>query len=44
MADGLNMYTNDSPVVWPSGSTKIPKDVPNILEGKTLRIATILVR
>lgn len=41
-AEGLNMYTNDSPVVWPSGSTKIPKDVPNILEGKTLKIATIL--
>ena len=40
---GLQMYKNKTPV-WPSNNTKVPKDVPNILKGKTLKIATIKVR
>lgn len=39
----LEMFKNETPV-WSSGSTKKPVDVPNILKGKTLIIATILVR
>ncbi len=41
--DQLEMFKNKTPV-WSSGSTEIPIDIPNILKGKTLRIATILVR
>lgn len=37
------MFKNETPV-WSSGDTKIPTDIPNILKGKTLKIATILVR
>lgn len=36
----LEMFKNEIPV-WSSGSTKIPFDIPNILKGKTLTIATI---
>jgi len=39
----IDMFKNETPV-WPSGSKKIPLDIPNILKGKTLNIATILVR
>ncbi|XP_078376048.1 glutamate receptor ionotropic, kainate 2-like isoform X2 [Oculina patagonica] len=39
--DQLEMFKNKTPV-WSSGSTEIPIDIPNILKGKTLRIATIL--
>ena len=38
------MNLNETPIVWPSGSNKTPTDIPNILEGKLLRIATIVVR
>ena len=36
------MFENEKPI-WPSNSSDIPLDIPNILKGKTLRIATILV-
>ena len=39
----LEMFKNKTPV-WSSGSTTTPIDIPNILVGKTLKIATILVR
>lgn len=39
---GLQMNLNETPIVWPSGSNKTPTDIPNILEGKLLRIATIV--
>ena len=39
---GLHMFENEKPI-WPSNSSDIPLDIPNILKGKTLRIATILV-
>ena len=39
----IEMFKNEIPV-WSSGSTEIPLDIPNILKGKTLTIATIEVR
>jgi len=38
---GLQMFKNKTPV-WPSGSSKIPKDIPNILKGETLTVTAIL--
>jgi len=37
----IDMFKNETPV-WSSGSTRTPLDIPNILKGKTLNIATIL--
>jgi len=37
----IDMFENEPPV-WSSGSTSIPLDIPNILVGKTLKVATIL--
>ena len=39
----IDMFKNETPV-WSSGSRRTPLDIPNILKGKTLKIATISVR